>query len=340
MKRIFRKSVALIICALLFVPYCLEAQNVTDAKGKKQGKWSKSYPNGKVKYSGEFKDDKEVGTFSYYSQDGKLTQTIEYSQYGKVGQAKFFYKDGKIMSEGRYINKKKEGTWTYYDEKGRKIREENLVAGKKNGKETNWDRNGGINLTTNYKNGIKEGEEYKNYYADGYSIANYSNDKLDGEFTHYYASKKKQIVGQYSKDKKVGEWNFMDISGDVVKIQKWENGELKYDALRLNTRNNTMEIEFKDIAYFYPLGKQTCVVLKNGKKINAFNNYEQVVNLSDGNTFLLLNKTNKVYANYSAIKGTKDDGGKELLIILDPKADVEIRTDEDSRKLLQSLFRK
>lgn len=34
MKRIFRKSVALIICALLFVPYCLEAQNVTDAKGK------------------------------------------------------------------------------------------------------------------------------------------------------------------------------------------------------------------------------------------------------------------------------------------------------------------
>ena len=54
----------------------------------------------------------------------------------------------------------------------------------------------------------------------------------------------------------------------------------------------------------------------------------------------MLNKTNKVYANYSAIKGTKDDGGKELLIILDPKADVEIRTDEDSRKLLQSLFRK
>jgi antitoxin component YwqK of YwqJK toxin-antitoxin module len=178
------------------------------------------------------------------------------------------------------------------------------------------------------------------FYADGYSIANYSNDKLNGEFTHYYASKKKQIVGQYLKDKKVGEWKFMDISGDVVKIQKWENGELKYDALRLNTRNNTMEIEFKDIAYFYPLGKQTCVVLKNGKKINAFNNYEQVVNLSDGNTFLLLNKTNKVYANYSAIKGTKDDGGKELLIILDPKADVEIRTDEDSRKLLQSLFRK
>ena len=35
MKRIFRKSVALIICALLLVPYCLEAQNVTDAKGKK-----------------------------------------------------------------------------------------------------------------------------------------------------------------------------------------------------------------------------------------------------------------------------------------------------------------
>ena len=90
MRRIFKQSLALILSALVLMPCLLEAQNVTDANGKKQGKWSKSYPNGKVKYSGEFKDDKEVGTFSYYSKDGKLTQTIEYSQDGKVGQAKFF----------------------------------------------------------------------------------------------------------------------------------------------------------------------------------------------------------------------------------------------------------
>ena len=340
MRRIFKQSLALILSALVLMPCLLEAQNKTDEKGRKQGKWSKAYPNGQVKYSGEFKDDKEIGTFSYYSKDGKLTQTIEYSQDGKVGQAKFFYKDGKIMSEGKYIDKKKDGVWTYYDEKGRKIREENLVKGKQEGKEINWDRNGGINLTTMYKNGVKEGEEYKNFYADGYSVTNYVNGKRNGEFTHYFASKKKQVVGKYVNDKEEGTWNFMNENADVIKIQKWENGKLKYDAVKISSRQGEIEVEFKDIAYLYPLGKQTCVVLKDGKKINAFNNYEQIVNLSDGNMFLLLNKTNKVYANYSAIKGTKDDGGKELLIILEPKADVEIRTDEDSRKALQSLFRK
>ena len=340
MKRIVKQSVALVLSALVLVPCLLDAQNVTDKNGLKQGKWSKNYPNGKIKYKGEFKDDKEVGTFSYYGQNGTLTQTIEYSQEGKVGQAKIFYPNGKLMSEGKYVEKKKDGLWVYYDEKGRKIREENLVNGKKEGKETNWDRNGGINMTSEYKNGVKNGEEWKTYYADGYSIVNYVSGKRNGEFTHYFASKKPFYQGEYVDDKEVGEWRYMNENGDLVKVQKWENGELQYDALKINSREGSIEVEFKDIAYLYPRGKQTCIVFKNGKRINAFNHYEQVVNLSDGNTFLLLNKTNKVYANYSAIKGTQDDGKEELLIILEPKADVEIRTDEDSRKALESLFSK
>ena len=340
MKRIVKQSVALFLSALVLVPCLLNAQNVTDKNGLKQGKWSKNYPNGKIKYKGEFKDDKEVGTFSYYGQNGVLTQTIDYSQEGKIGQAKVFYPNGKIMSEGKYVDKKKDGIWICYDEKGRKLREENFVKGKKEGKETNWDRNGKVNVTTMYKNGVKEGEEWKTFYADGYSIVNYTNGKLNGKITHYFASNKPFYQGEYSEDKKVGEWVYTNENGDVIKIQKWDNDKLVYDAVKINARSGELEIEFKDIAYLYPMGKQTCIVLKNGNKLNAFNQYEQIVNLSDGNTFLLLNKTNKVYANYSAIKGTQDDGKEELLIILEPKADVEIRTDEDSRKALKSLFAK
>jgi antitoxin component YwqK of YwqJK toxin-antitoxin module len=340
MKRIFKQSVAFFIGALVLVSSSVEAQNVIDNNGKKQGVWSKSYPNGKVKYKGEFKDDKEIGKFLYYSKDGKLSQIIEYSENSDLSKAKFLYKDGKVMSEGMYKNKKKEGAWSYYNEKGKKIQEEFFVAGIKNGKETNWDRNGKVTNTTMYKDGVKEGEFYQNLYADGYYICNYSKDKRNGAFTFYFASSKKQCEGQYVNDKKVGEWIYTNENGDVIKIQKWENDKLVYDAIKIRTRSGELDIEFKDIAYFYPLGKQTCVVLKNGKRMNAFNQYEQIVNLSDGNTFLLLNKVNKVYANYSAIKGTKDDGGKELLIMLEPKADVDIRTDEDSRKALKSLFAK
>ena len=79
MRRIFKQSLALILSALVLMPCVLDAQNKTDEKGRKQGKWSKAYPNGQVRYSGEFKDDKEVGTFSYYSKDGKLTPRIQES---------------------------------------------------------------------------------------------------------------------------------------------------------------------------------------------------------------------------------------------------------------------
>ena len=40
--------------------------NKTDANGKKQGDWKKYYENGFVRYQGQFKDDKPVGTFNYY----------------------------------------------------------------------------------------------------------------------------------------------------------------------------------------------------------------------------------------------------------------------------------
>ena len=40
--------------------------NSTDAKGRKQGGWSKTWPNGKTRYLGQFKDDMR---FIYLSWD-------------------------------------------------------------------------------------------------------------------------------------------------------------------------------------------------------------------------------------------------------------------------------
>ena len=45
-----------------------DAPNVTDAKGLKQGEWSRTWHDSQqVRYTGRFVDDVPVGTFTYYS---------------------------------------------------------------------------------------------------------------------------------------------------------------------------------------------------------------------------------------------------------------------------------
>ncbi len=56
-----------------------ERMNTTDAKDLKQGAWSKIWPNGKTRYTGQFKDDVPVGTFKHYNEDGQLTTIQDFA---------------------------------------------------------------------------------------------------------------------------------------------------------------------------------------------------------------------------------------------------------------------
>ena len=72
MKRIGKLSSLFLLTGLLFALVDLNAQNTVDAKGRKQGRWSKTYADGKLKYEGEFKDDCEVGDFKYYKRKSAI----------------------------------------------------------------------------------------------------------------------------------------------------------------------------------------------------------------------------------------------------------------------------
>ena len=57
-----------ILLFLFCIPFITVAQKVnqTDDYGNKQGVWTKSYKNGKVRYKGQFKNNKHIGLFYYY----------------------------------------------------------------------------------------------------------------------------------------------------------------------------------------------------------------------------------------------------------------------------------
>lgn len=338
MKRRFSSVTAIVVC-MIFVSCGLMAQNEKDSQGRKQGKWSKSYPNGQIQYEGQFKDDRETGTFTYYNQDGSIAQTIEYKS--DTGHATAYYKNKKVMSRGTYVDRKKNGLWQYFTEKGRKIKEETFEMGVKNGEERLWDKQGNLLEKVNYENGVRQGECYQYMYSDGYCIYDVKEGKKNGRYTCYYESKKKKAEGNYVNDDKEGEWVFYSEDGQVLKRQIWKADRLQDELLSIKVRGvDSREVSVSQIAYFYPKGKQTFFVLTNGEKLSAFNQFEQVLMLVNEDTFIRLNKQNNLYANYAAIKGIEKDGEKEWIVVLEPDTGIKVRTDKDSRKAVESLFDK
>ena len=51
--------------------------------GKKNGVSLHRYPNGSIHYSGEYKDDVQVGLWKTYDSDGKLVDSTNYTELNK-----------------------------------------------------------------------------------------------------------------------------------------------------------------------------------------------------------------------------------------------------------------
>jgi len=339
MKRIV--SISLVLAFFGLFSFQAYSQNITDAKGKKQGSWSKANNKGNKVYEGNFKDDYEVGVFTYYYEDGKTVKAkSEFKDNGKFASTKMFNKEGNIISEGFYKNKKKDSLWTIYDEKGNKIGEERYVNGLKSGVANYWDKSKVLVETINYKNDKKDGIYYMNTYQNGYYYLTYKDDKKNGPYEDFYYYQKIKIKGTYQEGKQEGEWKYFDSIGTCVKIQKWQKDILISEKVRIDFGREEKYIDTKDIAYFYPTGKRLKVVLFNSEEISCINNIEDFLDVLGLNGFIQLNKKMMLYSSLNAIKGIGEKTGEDYIILLEPKPKAVVLTDKDSRKALESFFKK
>lgn len=339
MKRIVSISLVLALCGLIsFEAY---SQNKIDAQGRKQGSWSKANKNGNKIYEGNFKDDYEVGVFTYYYEDGKTVKAkSEFKDNGKFASTKMFNKEGSVISEGYYKNKKKDSLWTIYDEKVNKIGEERYVNGLKNGVANYWDKSKVLVETINFKNDKKDGIYYMNTFQNGYYYLTYKDDKKNGPYEDFYYYQKIKIKGSYNDNLKEGEWKYFDSIGTCVKIQKWQKDILISEKVRIDFGREEKYIDTKDIAYFYPTGKRLKVVLFNSEEISCINNIEDFLDVLGLNGFIQLNKKMMLYSSLNAIKGIGEKTGEDYIILLEPKPKTVVLTDKDSRKALESFFKK
>lgn len=213
----------LVILTLLFQfsLFSIFAQSVnqTDDRGRKQGKWLKTYKSGSIRYEGQFRDDMPYGTFQYYYPTGEREAVNEFSEDGIIANSKVYYQNGNLLAEGKYINQKKEGIWLYYSEPDNKLlTRENYKAGKIHGERKSYYAETG-NILENfiYENGLKNGP-YKKYFPDGNVMTegSYLKGELQGEFVSFYPNGQVQVRGNYNNGRQIGNWEYFDESGQML----------------------------------------------------------------------------------------------------------------------------
>ncbi len=211
--------------------------NRTDADGKKQGIWKKLFPNGTVRYEGEFKDDEPVGLFKYYYKNGKLRAINNHADNGTVANH-VYHPNGKIKAKGIYRNTKKDSLWQYFNEAELLVLEENYALNEMHGAQRTYYANAKLGEETNFNHGVKHGV-WQKFFDNGkpWLEANYVNGNLDGPFRIHTEKGRPKTQGRYSLGLRTGTWLIFNENGSVrtqdsyvngvLKKQKFENGEFR-----------------------------------------------------------------------------------------------------------------
>lgn len=226
-NRIF--TISFLISLFLGINVYAQKVNQLDANGKRTGTWKKEYENGNIRYVGQFKNGKEIGTFKFYDITSSSQPTIikEFSDLDGTALVKFYTLDGKIKSRGKMRGRNRIGKWLYYFPTGKVISEENYKEGKLDGVLKTYYENGKLTEETYYLNGLKHGAS-KVYTEEGILLEDvqYVEGKLHGEAKYYDLKGQLKEKGRYNKGKREGKWEFY-MDGQLAKKKKTKLSEFK-----------------------------------------------------------------------------------------------------------------
>ena len=218
-------------CAVLFIGLGLHAQppagNLTDAQGRKQGAWSKNWPDGKVRYYGQFKDDRPTGTFRHFDEEGVLTTEQVYASDGVTSRATHYHPNGQVMARGKYIGQKKDSTWNYFDAEGHAQSIERYSGGELHGERVVYYDDGRSAESTTFEHGRQHGP-WKQFFPNGMlkATAQFVNGEPEGVMLWNYPSGKKEIEGRAVNGQRDGTWTYYNEDGSVQLTMDYTLGQL------------------------------------------------------------------------------------------------------------------
>lgn len=238
--------------------------NQTDMQGRKQGTWSKTWPNGKTRYMGQFSDDKPWGTFRHYGDDGALATVQHYAPDGVTSRATHYHPNGQVMAIGKYIGQQKDSTWNYFDANGRPQSVERYTNGKLEGERTVYHDNGQVAESTTFKAGVQHGP-WRQFFASGKpkAKAEFVNGEAEGTMLWYYPDGGKEIEGKTVNGQRDGVWIYYNEDGTIQLTMAYKMGEL--------VNSHYMNGTFKE--YYDDEQLKREVTYKDGRKNGPFTEY-------------------------------------------------------------------
>ena len=199
--------------------------NITNAKGEKVGQWRDFYENGKLRYTGQFKEGQPYGTFRNFYSDGKIQAVREFVE-PNFSKVRFYYQNGDIMAKGYYRGQQKDSLWQTFGADSAIVTEGNYLRDKKYGLWKVYFRNGKVSEETNFVDDLEDGS-YRMYFDNGQvrQEGQYEKGALHGISVFYDPKGVKTMKGKYYRGVRHGKWVHYDDQGILKKVVEYDMGK-------------------------------------------------------------------------------------------------------------------
>ena len=216
--------------------------------------------DGKLIYSGPYRNKIPVGVHREFGKDGKVTNAFIYNDNGLLlseglvdeagkynGKWKDLYSNGKVQTEGQYTDSRRSGQWKFYNttEKveqtgsynngrpdglwnwyygnGSLLKEEEYFQGQRDGASTEYSPTGDIIAQGQYSDGEKNGP-WKYKTGDISEEGKYITGLRDGIWKFYYSNGKLKFKGNYVQGNPDGQQIFYYDTGKIKEEQYYQMG--------------------------------------------------------------------------------------------------------------------
>lgn len=199
------------------------------------------HANGVKSSEGYLKDGKPDAYWKSYNEKGVLVSEGNRKDGFLDGEWKFYNSEGELYMSLNYKNDKKDGIKTTFKPNGDRILE-SFIDDLKQGNEKHFDKDNHLIKEVPFVDGVEEGiaKEYDSEgtiisileYKRGYILRREHINRKDqsglkqGLWKIFYANDILKEEGFYLNDKKDGFFKYYDEEGNLISLEKYNNGEI------------------------------------------------------------------------------------------------------------------
>jgi len=190
--------------------------------GQPNGYWRSYYRSGTLKAEGNRKNFLLDSLWIFYNREGMPTVDIQYKGGLKDGLRQT-YEAGKIIKTEEFVADKLDGFTRILYPNGSVAKEIPFEDGKENGTGFEYAQDDGRIITVfTYKNGSLIRKQNINRWDQ--------QRQKQGLWVEFHKNRQVKVEGPYRNDLKNGYWKFYQANGNLIRIEKWINGELQEGA--------------------------------------------------------------------------------------------------------------